>query len=154
MIEISEKDFDVNDIIQNLTGSGTGAVVAFVGTVRDFNEIPAGEGKLRRVEVKRLQYECYEDMAREKMSEIAEYAKANFDIIDMHMVHRTGELKPSEKIVVIAASAAHRKDAFRACEYAIDELKKSVPVWKKEFTTEKEHWVGMEESFASEVKRK
>ena len=78
------------------------------------------------------------------MAEIREQALANFEIDDMHIIHRVGEFKPSDHIVMIAVAAAHRKEAFRACEYAIDELKKKVPIWKKEITISGEHWVGFE----------
>ena len=94
--------------------------------------------------MKQLNYECYRDMALKEMSRIKNRAMANFEINDMHMIHRIGLLKPSEKIVMIAVSAAHRKEAFRACAFAIDELKKSVPIWKKEITVSGEHWVGSE----------
>jgi molybdopterin synthase catalytic subunit len=80
----------------------------------------------------------------EKMAQIREQALASYNINDMHLIHRTGVLKPSEKIVMIAVSAVHRKDAFIACEFAIEELKKSVPIWKKELTSKGELWVGEE----------
>ena len=101
-------------------------------------------GKVTRVAVKQLDYECYRDMALKEMSEIKDKAMTEFEINDVHMIHRIVELKPSEKIVMIAVSAAHRKEAFRACEFVIDELKKSVPIWKKEITVSGEHWVGSE----------
>lgn len=139
-IEIMEKDFDAKEVIQRLRKKGAGAIVTFIGTVRNFSEIGKEEQK-ERAEVKQLIYESYKDMALRKMAQIRDKALANYNITDMNMTHRTGELKPSEQIVMIAVSAAHRKDAFKACEYAIDELKKSVPIWKKEVTKEKDYWV-------------
>ncbi len=144
MIEITEKDFDAKEIIQNLRNNDVGTIVSFIGTVRDFTEEIGKSGQNERVEVKQLEYESYKDMALEKMAQIRDLAKAKYDIRDMYMVHRIGKLKPSEQIVMIAVSAAHRKDAFNACEYAIDELKKSVPIWKKEVTSKNEYWVGQE----------
>jgi molybdopterin synthase catalytic subunit len=121
-----------------------GGIVSFIGTVRDFSEVQNEVGQVVQVEVKQLKYECYRDMALKKMDEIREQALKYFEIEDMHIIHRTGELKPSDQIVLIAVSAAHRKEAFRACEYAIDELKKTVPIWKKEITYSGEYWVGSE----------
>lgn len=139
-IEITHQDFDTNSIIESMRTTGVGAVVTFIGTVRDFAEV-GNEGSKENIEVKQLSYECYKDMALKKMEEIKNRVIAEYDINDMCMVHRTGVLKPGERIVLIAVSAPHRKDAFAACEYAIEELKKSVPIWKKEMTKEAEYWV-------------
>ena len=144
MIEITEKDFNAEEIIQNLRKNDVGAIVSFIGTVRDFTEIVRKSGQNERVEVEQLEYESYKDMALEKMGEIRDHVLANYDIKDIRMIHRMGILKPSDQIVMIVVSAAHRKDAFKACEYAIDELKKSVPIWKKEVTSKNEYWVGEE----------
>lgn len=146
MIEISEKDFEPSEVIKNLRDPGVGGIVSFIGTVRDFSEARDEDGQVSHDAVKQLDYECYKDMAQKKMAEIREYALTNFNITDMHMIHRIGELKPLDQIVMIAVAAAHRKEAFRACEYAIDELKKTVPIWKKEVTNSGEHWVGSEEN--------
>lgn len=122
-----------------------GGIVSFIGTVRDFAEVRDSVGQVSRVAVKQLNYECYKDMALKEMKIIRDRAITNFDIDDMHMIHRVGEFKPTDQVVMIAVSAAHRKEAFRACEYAIDELKKVVPIWKKEITTLGEQWIGSEE---------
>jgi molybdopterin synthase catalytic subunit len=142
-IEITKQDFDTNSIMESLRGDdkGVGALVTFIGTVRDFSEINTEEEKVEK-DVKELLYECYEDMALIKMREIRNRAMDKYDIYDMSILHRTGLLKPGELIVIIAVSAAHRKDAFRACEFAIEELKLNVPIWKKEKTTEGDYWVG------------
>lgn len=144
MIEFTEQEFDANEIIRSLKKEGVGAIVTFIGIVRDFTEVEGNEAQRERVKVKQLIYECYKDMALDKMAKIRDYALVNYDINDMYIVHRTGVLKPSEKIVMIAVSAVHRKDAFIACEFAIDELKRSVPIWKKELTSKGELWVGEE----------
>jgi molybdopterin synthase catalytic subunit len=144
LIEITEQDFNAKEIIRSLRKEGVGAIVTFIGTVRDFTEVEGNEAQRERIKVKQLIYECYKDMALDKMAKIRDYALVNYDINDMHIVHRTGPLKPSEQIVMIAVSAVHRTDAFKACEFAIDELKKSVPIWKKELTSKGELWVGEE----------
>ena len=142
MIEITDEDFDVNDALLKLKKEGVGAIVTFMGTVRDFAEVEDPGGARKKVKVKELLYESYRDMALQEMSRIEKHATANFDIDDVFMVHRTGLLKPSDRIVLIAVSAAHRKAAFSACEYIIDELKRMVPIWKKEITDHDEYWVG------------
>jgi len=144
LIEFTEQDFDADEVIQSLRKEGVGAIVTFIGTVRDFSEVEGNKAQRERVKVKQLIYECYKDMALDKMAKIRDYVIVNYDINDMCIVHRTGSLKPSEQIVMIAVSAVHRKDAFKACEFAIDELKKSVPIWKKELTSKGEHWIGEE----------
>jgi molybdopterin synthase catalytic subunit len=121
--------------------------VTFIGTVRDFSEVPDEEGQVSQVGVKQLNYECYKDMALRELDDIRKKALTSFNIDDMHIIHRVGEFKPADQIVMIAVSAAHRKEAFRACEYAIDELKKNVPIWKKEITVSGEHWVGSEDEY-------
>ena len=150
IIEITENDFEPNEVMKNLRGPGVGGIVSFIGTVRDFSEIRDGDGQISRIAVKQLNYECYKDMAQKKMAEIREHAMTNFEIDNMHIIHRVGEFKPADQIVMIAVAAAHRKEAFRACEYAIDELKKTVPIWKKEGTISGEHWVGSEKNKGDE----
>ncbi|UCE37869.1 MAG: molybdenum cofactor biosynthesis protein MoaE [Thermoplasmata archaeon] len=142
MIEIRERDFDVNEILEGLRNENVGAVVSFIGTVRGVTDNTLANQNKGLLEVKQLEYETYNKMALSKMEEIRAHALSNYDIQDMHIIHRTGTLTPKEKIVLIAVSASHRKEAFSACEYAIDELKKIVPIWKKEVTEEKEYWVG------------
>jgi molybdopterin synthase catalytic subunit len=145
LIEIREKDFDVNETLRGLIKENVGAIVTFLGTVRGTTENTGGTQK-NTVEVKQLEYEIYKEMALSKMEKIKETTLSNYDIHDIHIIHRNGTLKPTEKIVLIAVSAPHRKDAFSACEFAIDELKKIVPIWKKEITSDKEYWVGKEGS--------
>ena len=141
MIEITTQDFDINHVVGKLSREGVGAIVTFIGTVRDFTDIPDKDGEKKKVNVRELVYESYDDMAVQKISEIRDYALENFGINDMAVIHRKGVLKPSENIAIIACSAAHRKDAFSACEYAISELKKIVPIWKKEVSAHGEYWV-------------
>jgi molybdopterin synthase catalytic subunit len=142
LIEITEDDFDCNEILKSLRNEHIGAEVTFIGTVRGFSEAIGKEGQPERVAVKELIYECYCEMALGKMTQIKDHALANYDIDDMHIIHRIGVLKPTEQVVMIAVSAAHRKDAFKACEYAIEEMKKAVPIWKKEITKSGQYWIG------------
>jgi molybdopterin synthase catalytic subunit len=144
LIEITEQNFDINKVVGQLSREGVGAIVTFIGTVRDFTDIDDLDGEKRRVDVRELKYESYDDMAIQKMREIRDYALEKFGINEMAVIHRKGTLKPSENIVIVAVSAAHRKDAFIACDYAISELKKIVPIWKKEVGPNGEYWVGEE----------
>jgi molybdopterin synthase catalytic subunit len=141
LIEITTSDFDASSIISRLRTEKIGAIVSFIGTVRDFTERPR-EGTTEKVDVKELIFEIYDDMAIKKMTRIQNEAMEKFGIDDMSIVHRKGNLKPMDQIVIIACSAAHRKDAFLACEYAIEELKKIVPIWKKEVGPNGDYWVG------------
>lgn len=133
-IKIQNEDFSVEDEIKNIkkTSKRIGGIVTFLGTARDFS---------RGKEVKKLVFEHYEDMAMLKLKEIREKALDKFDLIEVSITHRTGEIGIGENIVLIVAAAEHRRDAFSACRWLIDELKKVVPIWKKEITADGEVWV-------------
>ncbi|MEA1963510.1 MAG: molybdenum cofactor biosynthesis protein MoaE [Candidatus Aerophobetes bacterium] len=126
MIEITNEDFSVNEIVERMKSPEIGCVVTFVGTVRSTSP----QGPVETVEI-----ESYTEMAREKLSELVEHVKKYFEIADVSIIHRVGKLEISENIVCIAVSAVHRKDAFKACEWLINELKKCVPIWKNEIFT-------------------
>lgn len=111
---------------------GAGGVVSFVGTVRDHTK-----GKA----VKHLDFEAYEPMAIKEMHKIAQAAIAKWNLYDMVIHHRVGLVPIGEEAVVITCSSTHRKEAFAACEYAIDTLKETVPIWKKEVFEDGEVWV-------------
>lgn len=132
MIDIIEGDFKIEDIMSKMKDEDVGAIVLFLGTVRV-------RSKGRTVE--KLYFEAYRDVALERMNELKNTAMQRFDIKDIAMIHRIGTLDVSDNIVLIVVSAEHRKDAFTACEFLIDELKKVVPIWKKEFSTDGEYWV-------------
>lgn len=106
--------------------------MVFLGQVRN-------ENLGRKVE--KLIYEAYPEMAEAEMERIREEALKKFPILDMVIWHRYGELKVGEDTILIVASAKHRKEAFRACEWAIDEVKHRVPIWKKEVTPEGTFWL-------------
>ena len=109
-----------------------GGIVTFVGTVRNQTQ---GRGVLR------LDFESYVPMAIKEMKKIAVEAMEKFGVLRISMHHRVGSLKVGELAVVISVSAPHRKAAFSACEYAIDTLKQTVPIWKKEVFEDGEVWV-------------
>ncbi|SOE21542.1 molybdopterin synthase catalytic subunit [Spirosomataceae bacterium TFI 002] len=128
----SSKTLSVGGAESFVASNETGGVVHFVGTVRNQTK-----GK----KVLKLDFEAYEPMAVKEMYKIAEQALAQFDIQKIAIHHRTGSLKVGEIPVIIAVSSAHRKAAFAACEYAIDTLKDTVPIWKKEYFEGGEVWV-------------
>lgn len=123
LIRISDKPIVLQELIESVTNERNGGVVAFLGLVRRWNE---GH------EVHWLEYEAYKEAAEEKMIEIAAELEQKWGVKDVAMVHRVGHLEIGEAAVGVAVGAAHRGEAFDACEYAIDTLKASVPIWKKE----------------------
>jgi len=131
MIEISE-DVDVMDVLENTKRDGAGCVAMFLGTVRDTN---AGKP------VERLELEAHREMAVKEMEKIRDAAIKEMGALELSIVHRVGKLAVGDDIVFIAASAAHREQAFRACRFAIEELKRTVPLWKKEFGPGGECWL-------------
>jgi MoaE-MoaD fusion protein len=116
--------------------AGAGAIVLFSGVVRDHT------GSRR---VKFLEYEAHAPMAEAKMREIAAAARDRWPALKrIAIVHRVGRLEIGESSVMIAVSSPHRRDAFEACHFAIDTLKRTVPVWKKEYFEDGEVWVGLQ----------
>jgi molybdopterin synthase catalytic subunit len=116
-----------------VTSDDAGAIVTFVGTTR---------ARSRGRDVIRLEYEAYEGMAEAGMERIARELRARHDVIDVAIHHRVGPVEIGETSVVIAVSAAHRAAAFDACREAIDTLKQTVPLWKKELYVGGEEWIG------------
>lgn len=127
-----EPDISVQQALDFVESPDCGGVVLFVGNVR--NET---QGK----KVEKLFFECYEPMAISEMEKIATYTISHYGIKRIAILHITGEKFPGETVVVIAAAAPHRGVAFEACEYAIDILKQTVPIWKKEFFEDGAIWV-------------
>jgi molybdopterin synthase catalytic subunit len=114
-----------------------GAVVLFSGTVRDH----ATDGDTVRTDVQRLEYEAYDEMVVPKLAEIAAEARLRWpDIGRIALIHRTGRLELGESSVVAAVSAPHRPEAFAAARFAIDALKQSVPIWKREVWADGSAW--------------
>lgn len=131
-IFITEEKLDAKSCTDAVTYPGAGGIVVFVGTVRDQTK-----GKT----VRHLEFEAYEQMALKEMQKIADHATEKWSLHKMVIHHRTGLVKIEEEAVVIACSSAHRKEAFEACQYAIDTLKETVPIWKKEVFEDGEVWV-------------
>jgi molybdopterin synthase catalytic subunit len=133
-VRIQLADFSVEEEIAKMKAGSRkiGGIVTFLGTARDFSQ---GKG------VTALWFEHYPKMAEASMWEIHEKAIAMFDIIAVTMIHRVGAIETGENIVLIVAGAVHRKAAFDACEWCIDELKKTVPIWKQEETEDGKIWV-------------
>jgi molybdopterin synthase catalytic subunit len=137
MINIVSQKINTEEILESVKDPSAGGIDMFVGTTRDISN-----GK----KVLRLEYEAYEPMAMKMMNEIAEELRVKWKIKKISMVHRIGRVDIGEASVVIAVSATHRREAFEACRYAIDTLKKQVPIWKKEYYIDGEIWVGAQES--------
>ncbi len=133
-VRVQTEDFDLSTEIANLRQQApkVGAVVTFLGTVRDLNE---GEP------VAEMELEHYPGMTEKSLEDIVAQAKARWDIFDALVIHRVGPLKPLEQIVLVAVTSAHRGEAFDACEFIIDYLKTLAPFWKKEQTPNGARWV-------------
>ena len=133
MYRLTDKPIELNELLALVGDPGAGAVATFIGTTRDNNE---GRSILS------LDYEAYPGMAEQEMARLGEEVEEKWRITRMAMVHRIGNVPIGEASVIIAVSAPHRDDAFKACRYAIDELKKRVPIWKKEIYRGGEIWIG------------
>lgn len=132
MIEITEQPIDVSAAIQAAQSEGAGAVNVFIGTVRN---------KTLDKQVKSLDYEAYDPMAKKEIQKIIDNAAEKWPILKAVVIHRKGHLEIGDAAVVIAVSTPHRKASFEACEYIIDTLKQTVPIWKKEIFEGGEEWV-------------
>lgn len=130
--EITTEPIDVGEVARRVVPANCGATVTLDGYVRRFTK-----GR----ETLHLFYEAYEAMAVKEMLKLAAAAEADFDIVSAGIVHRIGKLEIGETSVVIAVAAPHRRAAFEACEWLIRELKRTVPIWKKEVYADGERWV-------------
>ncbi|MET0754138.1 MAG: molybdenum cofactor biosynthesis protein MoaE [Pyrinomonadaceae bacterium] len=135
--EITFESLDVGAIARRVVPANCGATVSLDGYVRQFTK-----GR----ETLYLVYEAYEAMALKEMEKLIEQAHAQFEIENVGIVHRLGKLEIGETSVVISVAAPHRRAAFEACEWLIKELKRTVPIWKKEVYADGETWIEGEES--------
>ncbi len=119
-------------LLAEVSGPGRGGVVTFTGVVRNHS---------RGERIEHLEYEAYEPMAEKEMRRIAGQVAERWPDVRLAMSHRVGRLEIGDAAVMIAASAAHRPEAFEACRFAIDTLKQTVPIWKKEFAKDGSYWV-------------
>lgn len=133
-IRIQEQDFDISAELAALRkgDARVGAVVTFLGTVRDMND---------GSEVKGMTLEHYPGMTEKALQEIIDQAKGRWDIYQTLVIHRVGLMQPEEQIVLVAVTSAHRGEAFAACEFIMDYLKTAAPFWKKEDTPQGSRWV-------------
>ncbi|HYD95441.1 MAG TPA: molybdopterin synthase catalytic subunit MoaE [Noviherbaspirillum sp.] len=133
-IRVQTQDFDLGAEVAALRAGQpqVGAVVAFVGTVRDMNE---GAG------VSEMELEHYPGMTEKALEDIVAQARARWNIFDALVIHRVGPLRPLDQIVLVAVTSAHRGEAFDACEFIMDYLKTEAPFWKKEQTPHGARWV-------------
>lgn len=129
---LSDAPLPVAQILQLIQSDDCGAIDAFIGTVRQ-----ATQGR----EVIALEFEAYDPMAIKEMQKIAARAQARWPVKKMAIYHRKGRLEIGEVAVVIAVSTPHRAAAFEACQFAIDTLKETVPIWKKEYFVGGEIWI-------------
>ena len=134
VVRVQTEDFDLTTEVAQLRKDSpkVGAVVTFVGTVRDLNE---GE------HVAEMALEHYPGMTEKSLEDILVQAKSRWDLFDALVIHRVGPLQPLEQIVLVAVTSAHRGEAFQACEFIIDYLKTEAPFWKKEQTPTGARWV-------------
>ncbi len=127
MFTISSASLEELNLKADLQHTAAGALVTFEGWVRDHNE-----GRL----IRQLEYQAYEALASKEGTRVLEEVETRFEIIAARCVHRVGRLNIGEMAIWIGVIAAHRAEAFRACEYIIDQIKLRVPIWKKEFYEE------------------
>jgi len=136
MIRVTKEDFSVDEVVASIRSGGMGAIVTFLGTVRN-----SSKGR----DVDRIEIQVYEEMAVKQLQAIREDAITRFGVGDVAIVHRYGSLGVSDNIMMIAVGAGHRPEAFEACRYVLETIKEKVPLWKKEFTPEGDYWIEGEE---------
>lgn len=132
LIHLTDTPLEAQALIDLVSSGSCGAIDVFIGTVRN---------KTQGKEVVRLEFEAYDKMAIKEMEKIVQRAKEKWPIAKMGMHHRKGVLDIGDIAVIIAVSTPHRKASFEACQFAIDTLKETVPIWKKEIFEDGEVWV-------------
>lgn len=134
LIRIQKGDFSIDDEVARIKRRSRriGGIVTFLGTARDFSK-----GR----QIKGLTFQYYEGMAQKRLYQIREKALKDFNIIEVGIVHKYGDIEIGGNIVLIVVAAEHRDEAFRACKWCIDELKQITPIWKMESTPEGDIWV-------------
>lgn len=134
MVSLTLNPINIQSVLAAVTTPGSGGIDVFIGTTRDHSNGRA---------VTSLEYEAYEPMALRKMEQIEIQARKKWPLEKVAIVHRLGSVSIGEASVVIAVSSAHRKEAFEACRFVIDTLKKEVPIWKREhFADGTAEWSG------------
>lgn len=133
MYRVTDKPINLQELVEFVTDPEAGAIATFIGITRNNNE-----GR----KVIALNYEAYPTMAEKELLRLGDEAKKKWSICRMAIVHRIGPVQITEPSVIIAVSAGHREAAFAACRFAIEEIKKTVPIWKKEVYEGGEIWIG------------
>lgn len=128
MIAITRENFDIGQRIEEARSPAMGAVVTFLGTVRD-------DG------IEALELEAFEEVALADLRRIRDEAVQQFGLITVEIIHRTGRIPVGENILLIIAGAGHRAEAFAGCEYILERIKERVPIWKKQTGPGGEQWV-------------
>ncbi|MDO8177243.1 MAG: molybdopterin synthase catalytic subunit MoaE [Undibacterium sp.] len=138
-IFVQTEDFDLTTEVAKLRANNpaVGAVVSFVGVVRDLNE---------GLDVHAMELEHYPGMTEKALQEIVVQASTRWQLMDCLVIHRVGALKPMDQIVLVAVATSHRGEAFAACEFIMDYLNTQAPFWKKEQTPEGQRWVDAREA--------
>ena len=131
-IQITNAPIDAEKVIDLVKTDNSGAVNVFIGTVRN---------STKNKQVIGLEFEAYETMALKEINKIVDKAKSRWPVNAIAIYHRVGALAIGEVPVVIAVSTPHRQQGFEACQFAIDSLKETVPIWKKEIFADGEEWV-------------
>jgi molybdopterin synthase catalytic subunit len=132
VIDITHQPLNPEAITAAVHNAANGAVVTFLGTTR---------GQTANRNVLHLEYEAYLPMAEKKLAEVADEIRGKFDVEDVAISHRLGRLEIEEISLVVAVASPHRSDAFAACQFAVDRIKQTVPIWKKEFFKGGEVWI-------------
>ncbi len=138
-VSIQTEDFNLSQEIDRLrlSDARVGAVCSFVGTVRDTRAL-TGQAQ---DEVQSMALEHYPGMTEKSIEAMIDAAHQRFDIYQARVIHRVGELAPTDQIVMVAVTSAHRGESFKACEFLMDYLKTQAPFWKKELTPQGAQWV-------------
>lgn len=135
--ELTNEPIDIASVSRRIVPPECGATVTLDGYARKYTK-DRSTGEIR--DTLYLEYEAYDSMALKEMQKLVEYAKREFEIANVGIVHRLGKLEIGETSVVISVAAPHRNAAFAACEWLIKELKRTVPIWKKEVYADGEAW--------------
>ena len=140
IVRVQQQDFDIAEVNRELCAgrSDVGAIASFIGLVRDLPKNP----------LKHMTLEHYPGMTEKSLAKIVDTARERWQILDCAIIHRVGELKPADQIVLVSVLSAHRKDAFAACEFIMDYLKTDAPFWKKETDEQGSQWVEAKHSDA------
>ena len=132
-IQVQEEDFNIAEVNRELCAgrSDVGAIASFIGLVRD----------MPQNRLQKMTLEHYPGMTEKSLIKTIETAQQRWEILDAAIIHRVGDLKPADQIVLVSVASAHRKAAFAACEFIMDYLKTDAPFWKKETNEQGENWV-------------